>query len=117
MADDAVTSAQAELCAGRLHFAINRAYYAAFYAATALLLAEGHAYSKHTAVQAAVHRDLVHTGRLEEEHGATYSRLMEEREHGDYDELASFEPDLAAKLVTASANFVDRLRQLHKQSD
>lgn len=39
--------------------AASRAYYAAFYAVSALFSVEGKAFTKHTAVAAAVHRDLV----------------------------------------------------------
>ncbi len=38
---EALQSARSEQHAGRLEFAINRAYYACFYAASAVLLREG----------------------------------------------------------------------------
>ncbi|MBI3923169.1 MAG: HEPN domain-containing protein [Armatimonadetes bacterium] len=41
--------------------AASRAYYAAFHAVSALFATRGQVFSKHTAVRAAVHRDLVHT--------------------------------------------------------
>jgi len=40
-----------------------RAYYAAFYAVSALLALEENLFTKHAAVESAVHRDLVKTGR------------------------------------------------------
>ncbi len=43
-------------------FAINRAYYALFYAVSALLLEEGRRFSKHSGVRAAFNRDLVKPG-------------------------------------------------------
>ena len=64
-ARDALASAQAELAAGRRHFAINRVYYACFYSASAVLLKQGRSYVKHGAVRAAVHRELVKSGRLD----------------------------------------------------
>ena len=45
-------------------FAISRAYYAMFYMAQALLEGEGLAFSKHSAVIAALGRYFVKTGRL-----------------------------------------------------
>jgi len=41
----------------------SSAYYAAFYAVSALLALDGQSYSKHTAVERAVHRDYVRTGK------------------------------------------------------
>jgi uncharacterized protein len=54
-------------------FAINRAYYALFYAVSALLLEEGRRFSKHSGVRAAFNRDLVKPGRLSRKHGELYN--------------------------------------------
>jgi len=64
--------------------AASRAYYAAFNAASALFALEGRSFTKHSAVEAAVHRDLVKAGRWAEELGKNYSFLAELRETGDY---------------------------------
>ncbi len=42
----------------------SRAYYAAFYGLTALLAGRGMEFTKHTAVRAALHRDLIQAGLL-----------------------------------------------------
>jgi uncharacterized protein (UPF0332 family) len=62
----------------------SRAYYAAFYAVSALFAAEGKTYRKHSAVEAAVHRQLVKPGRWSTELGASYTKLVELRLTGDY---------------------------------
>jgi uncharacterized protein (UPF0332 family) len=41
---------------GFFDFAASRAYYAAFYAATALIMQEGMEFGKHSGVIAAIHR-------------------------------------------------------------
>lgn len=64
--------------------AAELAYYAAFNAVSALFAHEGRLFSKHSAVQAAVHRDLVRTGRLSEELGDFFSELMEVRQVATY---------------------------------
>ena len=56
------TLADAELVLSP-HSIANRSYYAAFYAVSALFAAEGSFFRKHSQLEAAVHRDLVHTGR------------------------------------------------------
>jgi uncharacterized protein (UPF0332 family) len=65
--------------------ASNRAYYAAFYAVSALFASEGMSYTRHTAVEAAVHRDLVNTGRWSQSLGAAYRELHGLRMAADYD--------------------------------
>jgi hypothetical protein len=56
--------------------AVNRAYYACFYAASAVLQSEGRHFVKHTGVRAAVHAELVKPGRLPREIGETYDLLL-----------------------------------------
>ena len=61
-AEESVQAAQVLLAAGYGDFATSRAYYAAFYAATAAL--QEREFSKHSGVIAAVHQHLVQTGKL-----------------------------------------------------
>jgi uncharacterized protein len=62
----------------------SRAYYAAFYAVSALLAFEQRSLSKHTAVERAVHRDLVKPGIWSVEQGAAFSWLANLRYTADY---------------------------------
>ena len=64
--------------------AASRAYYAAFNAVSALLAFRGRTFSKHSAVEAAVHRDLVKGGKWPAELGKDYSHLVGLRETGNY---------------------------------
>ncbi len=63
--------------------AASRAYYAAFYAVSARFVLEGKEFRKHSAVEAAVHRDLVKAGIWPTELGQGYSQLSETRSIGD----------------------------------
>lgn len=64
--------------------AASRAYYAAFYAVSALFAAEGTTFKRHSAVEAAVHRELVRSGRWGAELGASYTKLFELRQTSNY---------------------------------
>jgi len=64
--------------------AASRAYYAAFYAVTALFALRGQTFTKHSALRAAVHRDLVKAGGWSVELGKDYDEVMSLRETGDY---------------------------------
>ena len=62
-ARDALRDAHLLLSNGGFDGAASRAYYAAFHAVTALFALEGRIFAKHSALEAAVHRDLVKPGR------------------------------------------------------
>ena len=64
--------------------AASRAYYAAFYAASALLLKENIDTSKHSGVIASIHRLFVKEGKLDKEQGKNLNWLFELRGVGDY---------------------------------
>jgi len=50
-AEESLASAELELNAGHLNFAVNRLYYACFYAVTALLLRDGKQFARHSAIK------------------------------------------------------------------
>jgi hypothetical protein len=61
-AQDSLSSAQREFEAGSYPFAMNRLYYAAFYAVCAVLLEREQAFAKHSGVRTAFHRQFIKTG-------------------------------------------------------
>ncbi len=77
----------------------SRAYYAAFHAVSALFATRGESFRRHSAVEAAVHRDLVRTGDLSKELGAAYSALLRLREVGDYGGARHVRADQAREAV------------------
>ncbi len=83
-AHESLEAARRDLAAEAYSFAINRAYYALFYAASALLLEEGHQFEKHSGVRAAFNRYVIKPGRLERKFGDLYNRLFRDRHAGDY---------------------------------
>ena len=90
--------------------ATSRAYYAAFYAAEAALLAVGQTRSKHSGVVAAFGRLIVRDGGFDATLGGELRRLFELRNVADYSWLE--EP--AAKgedPVIAAAGFVEEVER------
>lgn len=77
----------------------SRAYYAAFYAISALFALEGQDFVKHTAVERAVHRDLVRTGRWPVDAGAAFSWLANLRFTADYGGSDHVQPADARRAV------------------
>jgi uncharacterized protein (UPF0332 family) len=99
-------SAQAEVVAGRVDFAVNRCYFAAFYAATAALLSRGQRFRKHAGVRGALHQQLVKPGLLSPDWGRLYDRLFEDRQRGDYLDLVTFDPEEVAELIPKARELV-----------
>lgn len=64
--------------------AASRAYYAAFYGVSALFALESRTFSRHSTLETAVHRDLVHAGRWPASLGEDYAFLLRLRATGDY---------------------------------
>lgn len=90
-AGQALAVARAALDDGNLPDAVNRLYYACFYAVLALLLTEGKSASKHRGVLALFDVHWVNTGRLSDTMGRFFHRIFEARLEGDYEDLAAFE--------------------------
>jgi uncharacterized protein (UPF0332 family) len=102
-----------QLESGRYYdFAAARAYYAAFYAATALLLNEGIELSKHSAVVASIHQRFVKTGKLDVVQGKALNWLFELRSVGDYGGIAHVSHEEASQAIEAAESFLDAVRQL-----
>jgi uncharacterized protein (UPF0332 family) len=84
--------------------AISRAYFAAFYAAEAALLALGQTRSKHAGVISAFIHLLVRGGRLDEQIGRLLRSLFERRNQADYSPV-----DVAAEEAEAAIRDAERV--------
>lgn len=97
--------------------AASRAYYAAFHALTAMLALRGQTFNKHSAIRAALHRDLLQTGVLDKEMGYAYDFLMDLRETGDYGGLAQVTNENARSAVEKAETFIKGIRQASPELD
>ncbi|MEQ1735608.1 MAG: HEPN domain-containing protein [Rhodoglobus sp.] len=110
-------SAELLLDSGDPDSAASRAYYAVFHAATAFFLGEGAEFGKHEAVESAIHRDLVRTGRIPREIGSSYSAMRELRLVGDYGLDENVTAEDARDALQQAARFLTVLQALaEKQS-
>ncbi len=112
LAEQSLSSAQRELDAGSTIFAINRVYYAAFYAFSAALLDRRLSFRKHSGVRTGFHREFVKTGLLDKEWGKFYDQLFEDRQEGDYVALISFERGYVESRLDRCSRFLPKLRPL-----
>lgn len=111
-ADAALTSAASEIAARRYEFAANRAYYACFYGASAVLLLAGRKFARHSGVRGSVHQELIKTGLLDARWGKAYDRMFETRQAADYLELFELNEPQAAELLDLARGFVAEMKRL-----
>jgi uncharacterized protein (UPF0332 family) len=111
-AHEALKAARSEQKAGRFVFAVNRAYYACFYSASAVLLTRGEKFSKHSGVRGSLHRSLVKTGALDSSWGQFYDLVFNARQRGDYQELVEFSSEETEELILRSEQFVSAMNML-----
>ena len=96
--------------------AVNRIYYACFYAVTAVLRQHRLSSAKHTGVRSLFNRHLVHTGRVSEEFGEFYNELFDRRGQADYQENITFTGSHVLAWLVDARRFVPALAEL-AQSD
>lgn len=87
--------------------AINRSYYAAFYAACALLDSVGLEARSHKAVVTLLHREFVRSGRLDRDLMRDFSALLGDRISGDYGPFSSATSERARRDCETATRFLD----------
>ena len=92
--------------------AASRAYYAAFHGVTAVLAGRGMEFTKHTAVRAALHRDLIQSGDVSVALGRDYDFLLDLRETADYGGVAEASLASAKKAIEKARAILAALEPL-----
>ena len=93
--------------------AASRAYYAAFYAVSAHFATQDRSFTKHTAVEAAVHRDLVRPNTWTDDLGRGYSRLSQLRARGDYGGGRHVASEEASEAIGIAFDILQRVAETH----
>jgi len=111
-AEESIKAAKALLQGDYHDFAASRAYYAVFYASTALLLSRGSTFRKHSGVITSIHREFVKTGQLDVAQGKTLNWLFELRGVGDYGMMLHVSREEAEKAIAAAEEFLSAVLPL-----
>lgn len=108
------TIIEAKLLAGEGHYnaAMSRLYYACFYAALALLVANNITTSSHAGVKTMLGLHFVSNGVLDKEHGKTFSRLFEIRHSGDYDDFVYCDKEMTDEYTPKAEAFITKIKEL-----
>ena len=94
--------------------AASRAYYSAFAGVSALFLSEGRSFRKHSQIESAVHRDLVHTARWDISLGADFSFLRSLRSTGDYGSVLRVTESESLQAIAASRRILEAIREIRQ---
>ena len=108
----ALEAARANLDRDDAETAVNRAYYAAYYAATAALLGVGETPKTHSGAHRRFALRFIVTGQIAPEVGRTLEEAFRVRQRADYESLVVTDVRAAADLVADVERFVDAVVQL-----
>lgn len=102
------TLAEAEYIAAGNFFnaAVNRLYYAAYYAASALMIAHHITATTHSGVRSMLGLKFIKPGKLDQKYGKTFMSLFENRQSGDYEDFVYCDLDLYNKLKPQTEDFI-----------
>ena len=111
-ARESLQSARNEYRDGHLSFAMNRIYYACFYALTAVFRDKDKMFKKHKGLRSALHRDLIRNGIIEDHWGKFFDEVFEARQRGDYTPMVTFEPDQLDDFLQQAEHFLKEMEKL-----
>ena len=97
---------------GYYNTAVNRLYYACYYAAVALLIKHDINPGTHAGVKQMLGMHFVATGRMSREMGRCFSLLFERRHSSDYDDFAYSSAEEIDELLPKAEAFIDTVRKL-----
>jgi len=117
LAAEDLAAAHDNLQLGHLRAAVSRAYYAMFYATTALLGSRGLWRSKHQGLIAAFGEHFVKPGLIEPRYGRILHDAFEARLDSDYAPQPDLNETLTKQLVAKAEDFVERMTQFLKTSE
>ncbi|WP_370590709.1 HEPN domain-containing protein [uncultured Bacteroides sp.] len=94
------------------NLAIQRLYYACFYMASALLMSRGINARTHNGVVGQLGQNFVSKGFLTKDEGRLYSRLLQNRITGDYNDFFDFTREDVAPLLEPTRNLLIKIDEL-----
>jgi len=92
--------------------ATNRLYYACFYAASALLINDGHQTHTHSGVKVALSLHYIKENKIDKSLIKTYGRLFNMRQRGDYEDWIIIEEEDVCPLIEPAEKFIVEIENL-----
>ena len=111
-ANETLAEAQLLCDGGYYNAAVNRLYYACYYAAVSLLLKYGINAQTHAGVRTMLGLHFVNTGKLAPQMARTFSILFNQRHSGDYDDFVYCDREMVDELTPKAKEFIDAVKEL-----
>lgn len=92
--------------------AVNRLYYAVYYAASALMLSNSLETATHKGIKMMLGLKFIRSGILEPEYGYIYQRLFDSHQAGDYEDFVYHDKAVYEELRTLAEKFILRIQKL-----
>lgn len=96
--------------------AVNRLYYACYYAASALMLTNNLDSSSHKGIKTMLGLHFIKSGIIDVKYGRIYQQLFENRQSSDYEDFVYCDAELFNTLRPEADEFVEKRIQLCKNS-
>lgn len=97
---------------GYFNTAVNRLYYACYYAATALLIANHIQTKSHDGVRQMLGKEFVLTKKVPVELGRFYSIVFSKRSAGDYEDFITHTKETVMELYPQAKQFIECVKSL-----
>ena len=94
--------------------AINRLYYACFYAVGSLLIKHGIETASHSGARQKFGQLFVKTGIVDRALAKHYTNLFEKRHKGDYNDFYDYDEETVLRLFPLSKQFIEKIEELQK---
>ena len=94
---------------GYWNSAVNRLYYAAFYAINALLVLNEVQTKSHSATKSQFSTHFIKTGKFDKRYGQLFSKLFDWRQKGDYENIFDYDAKAVLPLFDPVNELVKRI--------
>lgn len=92
--------------------AINRMYYASYYAVSALLIIESIQAQTHSGTRQMFGLHYIKTGIIDKELGKFYSDIFDKRQTGDYEDFIDFTNQDVSDLIPQTKELISKISQI-----
>lgn len=109
--EETLNAADMMINAEEFHSAVNRLYYACYYALSALLIKYKIDAGTHHGLKSRFGEHFIMTGRIEKKHSIFYSQLFNSRNEGDYDDFVYFDLESVMEYRTKADDFLRVIKE------
>ena len=111
-AESTMAEVESHKANGFYNTAINRMYYACFYAVSALLVANKIEVKSHDGARQKLGLFFVRTGKISSELGKFYSLIFAKRTSGDYEDFINHDLDTVEKYQPQAQMLIEEIKNL-----